>query len=398
MELAKVLASLDHPNIPKYLNYFTIDSDSDRYFYLVQELVVGESLAQMVERGWHGTDTEIKQIAEQILEVLVYLHRLHPPVIHRDIKPQNVIRRTDGKIMLVDFGAVQAVYRQTQVAGSTVVGTYGYMAPEQYRGKAVPQTDLYGLGATILFLLTGRSPAELPEEKLKINFRRVINIDPNFANWLDKMLEPAVEDRFSSAQVALAQLKVQPSSLVETIEPLPVTRKPIGSKIELYHTPYSLDVKIPAQFKQFILLLTGIAFVLIGLFMLFNFGILRAPSFAMPGIFVFVAVFLFSGLKMLISLLKTGAFARTTLHIDDRQFYLVKDWRIGLKQVHKGNTIDLMGIENHLLDIEMNKLQLECLQLNHGVIGYKFGIDLTRVEREWLQSEIKKFLAQLKSR
>ncbi len=81
--------------------------------------------------------------------------------------------------------------------GSTVVGTYGYMAPEQFRGQAVPTTDLYGLGATLLFLLTHRSPAELPTDRLKIDFRSRVQISEDFADCLEKMLDPDVEERFS---------------------------------------------------------------------------------------------------------------------------------------------------------------------------------------------------------
>ena len=87
--------------------------------------------------------------------------------------------------------------------GSTVVGTYGYMAPEQYRGNALLSTDLYGLGCTLLFLLTRQHPAELPQRKLKINFRSMVNLQPNFANWLEKLIEPNVENRFQNAQDAL---------------------------------------------------------------------------------------------------------------------------------------------------------------------------------------------------
>ena len=203
---AKVLAKLEHPAIPKYLDYFDIESDKDKVFYIVQQQAPGKSLFELVESGWRTTEAEVKQIAEQILSILVYLHALDPPVIHRDIKPHNLIRSDNSKIFLVDFGAVQNTYYDTLMQGSTVVGTYGYMSPEQFRGKAEPATDLYSLGATLLYLLTHRSPSELPQNTLKLDFRSQINISDSFADWLDKILEPDVEDRFSSANEALNRL------------------------------------------------------------------------------------------------------------------------------------------------------------------------------------------------
>ncbi|MGL5805023.1 MAG: protein kinase domain-containing protein, partial [Xenococcaceae cyanobacterium] len=200
---AKVLAQLNHPAIPKYLDYFQIDSEKDRFFYIVQQLALQKSLFQLVETGWRTTEAEVKEIAKQILDIFIYLHSLKPPIIHRDIKPHNLIRSDEGKIYLVDFGAVQNTYYNTLMRGSTVVGTFGYMAPEQFQGKATTATDLYGLGATILYLLTHRSPAELPHDTLKIDFRSSVNISEGFANWLEKMLQPDLEDRFASAKEAL---------------------------------------------------------------------------------------------------------------------------------------------------------------------------------------------------
>ena len=167
---AKVLAQLKHPGIPNYVNYFQIDSIDEKCWYLVRKFISGQPLNTLVDDGWRTTEAEVVDIATQILGILVYLHDLKPPVIHRDIKPQNIIRQSDGKIYLVDFGAVTDIYRQT-VGSSTVVGTYGYMSPEQFRGRAVPSTDLYGLGGTLLYLLTHSSPAEFPQKKLKIDFR-----------------------------------------------------------------------------------------------------------------------------------------------------------------------------------------------------------------------------------
>ncbi|WP_287520745.1 serine/threonine-protein kinase, partial [Okeania sp. SIO2C2] len=154
---AKVIANLYHPQIPKYLNYFYIDTEQDRCFYLIRELVWGNSLATCVEKGWHPTEIQVKNMAIQILKILSYLHQLNPPIIHRDIKPENIILQPDGQVFLVDFGAVKDIYRQTISFSGTFVGTIGYMPPEQLQGKAYCASDLYSLGATLLYLLTHRS-------------------------------------------------------------------------------------------------------------------------------------------------------------------------------------------------------------------------------------------------
>ena len=204
---AKILQQLDHPSIPKYIDYFKVETEENIDFCLVQQLAPGQSLATLVESGWRPDEATVKEIAEGVLDILLYLQELTPPVIHRDIKPQNIIYQPDtGKLFLVDFGAVKDTYNNTMMA-STVVGTYGYMAPEQFRGGAVLSTDLYGLGCTLLFLLTGQSPAELPQRKLKIKFRSVVKIQSNFADWIEKLIEPNIEDRFQNARDAFNVLK-----------------------------------------------------------------------------------------------------------------------------------------------------------------------------------------------
>lgn len=200
---ARILSQLNHPGIPRYLDYFQVKKRRNSYFYLAQQLVEGKSLAELVENGWQPQEVEVWHIANQILDILVYLQQFTPPVIHRDIKPQNILRRSDGKVFLVDFGAVQDVYHGTLTGGSTVAGTYGYMAPEQFRGKTVLATDLYGLGATLIFLLTQKSPADLPKQKLKIDFRPHVRVTKRFADWLERMIEPIAEDRFRSAGEAV---------------------------------------------------------------------------------------------------------------------------------------------------------------------------------------------------
>ncbi|MEL6882032.1 MAG: ankyrin repeat domain-containing protein, partial [Cyanobacteria bacterium J06607_10] len=152
-------------------------------------------------------EADAVDIAQQLLKILLYLQSLKTPVIHRDIKPNNIIRSESGVISLVDFGSVGHTYQNTFMRGSTVVGTFGYMAPEQFRGKVLPASDLYSVGATLLFLLTRRSPAELPVNQLAIDFRGKVNLSDGFTHWLEKLLEPELEARFQSAELAIKGLQ-----------------------------------------------------------------------------------------------------------------------------------------------------------------------------------------------
>jgi eukaryotic-like serine/threonine-protein kinase len=204
---AKILKQLDHPAIPRYLDFFRTTmgavNAAEEVFCLVQEIAPGQPLNAWIEQGYNFTEKELKQVATQILEILIYLQDFTPPIIHRDLKPQNIIRTESGTIYLVDFGAVRDTYHLTITGGSTIVGTYGYMAPEQFRGQAVLATDLYGLGATLLYLRSGQDPADLPVQKMKIDFRKQVKTSTDLAKWLDGLLEPMPEDRYSNATMAL---------------------------------------------------------------------------------------------------------------------------------------------------------------------------------------------------
>ncbi len=403
---AKVLAQLDHPAIARYLDYFQIDSDRDRDFYIVQQLVEGRSLAQAIAEGWHGSESDIQQIAEQVLDVLIYLHELKPPVIHRDIKPQNIILQPNGKIAIVDFGAVQDTYRSTQVGGSTVVGTYGYMPPEQFRGKSVPASDLYALGATILFLLTGRSPTDLPEVRFKINFRGSVDVSPHFANWLERMIEPAIEDRFSSARQSLKVLQNQNQnqnqmgrSLESRIKELDGDRlinttvyaKPLGSRIEFKKTDHLLEIYIPpAGCRGEGLSLLIFAIFWNGFLVFWTSMAIRATFFAL-----FSIPFWVIGIGIAYVALST-VFGKVRLAIGDRSFSI--DWDIlGAIRHVQGKTEDLRQVELRS-SYEVNNQTVTQLCLNQGVYAHKFGAGLSRVEKEWLLAEINDFLDAWRSR
>jgi serine/threonine protein kinase len=171
----------------------------------VQEFVPGDSLQDLLDRRYKFAPDEIRDMALDALEILTYLHELSPPVLHRDIKPSNLILGEDNKVYLIDFGAVQD---ETKVTGMTftVVGTIGYAPMEQFWGRSAPASDLYGLGATLIHLSTGIAPAELPQKDLRLQFADRMSPNGFAANWLNKMVEPAIEQRYRSARSAYEDL------------------------------------------------------------------------------------------------------------------------------------------------------------------------------------------------
>ncbi len=389
---ALTLESLDHPAIPDYVDYFQVDTADNRLFYLAQAIAAGTSLADLVESGWRADEAEARRIAESALKVLNYLHTLNPPVVHRDIKPQNMIRREDGHLYLVDFGAVQTVYRDTMSQGSTVVGTYGYMAPEQFRGQAVPSTDLYGLGATLLYLLTHQSPADLPQKRLRIDFRPSISVSEVFADWLDQMIDPLVEDRFPSAQTALRALTQPSESALASSAGTPLApRRPAGTRVQLQKSRTDLLMQIPP---------TGFRgeTLGIGLFALFwNGGILAwtvgAVGSGAPLIFALFAVpFWFVGLGMLGGVLN-GLFGRTRLEIGPQRFVLERQL-LGWNRKVEGSSADLAGVELRTA-YTRNGRPIQSITVLEGVNTHKLGTPLTPVEKAWLVYELDSFIQQL---
>ncbi|MBD1913468.1 MULTISPECIES: serine/threonine-protein kinase [unclassified Leptolyngbya] len=273
-----VLKQLNHPQIPKYRDSFTIE---DRLFWfgLVQDYLPGESLKQLLQQGKHFSENQVRQIATSLLKLLIYLHELSPPVLHRDIKPSNVILGEDKRVYLVDFGAVQN-RAAAEGATLTVVGTYGYAPIEQFGGRAVPASDLYGLGATLIHLVTGVSPAELPQKDLRIQFGDRTSLNPTFEQWISRLAEPDVDNRFPSAREALAAMQDQPPKPVYRVQspPLPPpaplqeiieTRSftaPTGANITVQQSPENLSITIPGPNRWQLLLLIpiGVALTILG--------------------------------------------------------------------------------------------------------------------------------------
>lgn len=188
---ARVLATLAHPNLPVYVEHF----EEAGALYLVMEKIEGETLASLRQRQALLSTEDVVRFLTDTASILGYLHSRVPPIIHRDIKPGNVIRRTDGSFALVDFGSVRD--RLKPEGGSTVVGTFGYMAPEQFQGRALAGSDVYAVGATLLSLLTGREPEDLPHRGLAVDVPAALGgaVEPWLVRALSTMLEPDPDKR-----------------------------------------------------------------------------------------------------------------------------------------------------------------------------------------------------------
>lgn len=199
---ARTLKNISHPQIPRWIDDF--QQQSDDTYYLVTEYVAGDSLLEKIERGWKPTEAEVIGLIEQSLDILVYLHGRQPPVIHRDIKPSNLMLDPHNRLHLIDFGAVQDLIHPE--GGKTVVGTFGYMAPEQFSGQAQAASDLYGLGATVLHILSGRPPSQIPLRGQELHFQDYIQVSPELLLWLKVLVDPHLSKRFRSATEAKINL------------------------------------------------------------------------------------------------------------------------------------------------------------------------------------------------
>ena len=241
---AEVLSQLgnDHEQIPDLFAFFPVivnglqPGQQDQFFYLVQEYIDGQNLEEELVQQGKFSEQQVLEVLQEILKVLKFVH--HRGIIHRDIKPSNIMRRRDGRLFLLDFGAVKQVTNAAlgSAASSTGIYSMGFAPPEQMAGGQVfPSTDLYALAVTIIILLTNKEAVQLFDAySNQWKWRTQVTINPRLADILDKMLLPAANQRFQSAQEVLdalnsqaAQAPAQLNSPSVTLPPQPPNSSPV---------------------------------------------------------------------------------------------------------------------------------------------------------------------------
>jgi tRNA A-37 threonylcarbamoyl transferase component Bud32 len=196
---AVLLQRLSHPRIPRIYSHFT---DEGKH-YVTMDFIRGEDLEEIVEREGKLSEERVLVLADQICDVLSYLH--NSGYIYRDMKPSNVmIERATGNVKLIDFGIAKNFKPNER---GTQIGTPGYAPPEQYQGLATPASDIYALGATLHHMLTGRDPTDNPP----FSFPSAINLNPKLSrrtsDALDKALKMKPEERWATVAEFRATLR-----------------------------------------------------------------------------------------------------------------------------------------------------------------------------------------------
>jgi hypothetical protein len=377
---AAVLETLSHPAIPRYVEHRQLP---DGRLILVQSRAPGKSLAERLRAGERFTDEQVTDLVEQVLRILAYLQSYNPPIIHRDIKPGNLVLDDSRGIHLVDFGSVKDTLRHDPEIGSTIAGTYGYMAPEQFQGRATVQSDLYGLGATVVHVLSLVPPSELPQEGLKLRFRDRIKASAGTARWLDRMLEPDPRHRFGDAKEALDAFRRRDEAAPVHAAGAPIVHvddaPPAGSRIVLTRNGDELRLVIPAaglSVEQVVP--AGFATFWLGFVAFWTWGAGRASVlFAM-----FSLPFWVVGILMMIGALYP-MFGETSILIGKSRFSLRKRL-FGAGRTYEGDTAHLESASEAFGSRRGYRQSLPHSVLWVGGREIAFGSSLGRREREWV--------------
>ncbi|HBE20991.1 MAG TPA: serine/threonine protein kinase [Cyanobacteria bacterium UBA11149] len=193
---ARTLKALNHSGIPRYYDFFVEEGKK----YLAMELIHGEDLEKRVVVGSPVAPREAIEWMIQTCSVLDYIHSCDPPLIHRDIKPANLLlRHRDNRIFVLDFGAVKEI----GTLPGTRIGAEGYSAPEQERGMPVTQSDLYAIGPTLIFLITGKPPLKFWHKRgslYRFDLSGVPGLDSRLRQTIERICDINLADRYQTAR------------------------------------------------------------------------------------------------------------------------------------------------------------------------------------------------------
>lgn len=192
---ARILRELHHPGIPRFYDFF-VDSGKK---YLAMQLIHGENLEHRIHYKGPVSPSLAVEWMIQVCEILSYLHSLNPPLVHRDIKPANLlVTNVENRVFLIDFGAV----KEFGTPLGTRIGAEGYSAPEQNLGKPCPQSDLYAIGPTIIFLVTGLAPLKFQagiNSDTNFDLTKIPTISPELSKVINKVSQIKVRERYQTA-------------------------------------------------------------------------------------------------------------------------------------------------------------------------------------------------------
>ena len=361
----------------------------------MQTYIDAPSLEEVIQQGRKFTEAELIELAKKLLTILDYLHSCNPPIVHRDIKPSNILisnrsGNSIGELYLVDFGSVQTTVSK-ESGTITIVGTYGYIPFEQFSGRATSASDLYSLGMTLICLITGNHPAELPLVDGRVEF--AADLSGKFSRWLEKMTHPLINGRFNSVKAARTALSSSDGSSGDFLH-----LKPANSTIKLERDRHELKIVYPVNIPSAIgsrvacililigFLVGGVGFLILGVFVCSALG--NVLNALLPAKFNFCTVVINENGRI-----KTGYFNQKSKDISWNQIYDVRA-RIGLISYNPGYTFDKY-IDDKGAEIRRGKVEVKPkLSIHIGEIEHSFGNNrLSQTELWWLGKEISDFLS-----
>lgn len=358
-------SQLDHANVPKLVAHDLGVTDS-KVWAFAQAYMDGTDLRQAPV----DSEAELLDVARGVLEVLAYFQSFSPPVLHRDIKPANILRTSRG-VAVVDLGAVQLVTPSDE-GGSTIVGTSGYMAPEQLMGRATASSDLYALGMTLVWLVTRQEPESLPVSKMKVVWQNaaVVQVGRHTTALIDALIEPLASKRPASAEDALALLRG-----TRNTNALVAMDRPRNTQLEVTPVPDGIEiVRPPTKATKAFLPAIGVTTVVASV--IFWFASLESRI-----MIVLVAVLA----VVVLGALWVNESATHRLILERNQWrYLIRS-----RQMARGRVDDLVGLAPVVINGQITHV---------NVVTHEKPVQIFKMtpdEVAWLNSEIEAYKANM---